>query len=90
MSQSDFYVFLPSDDSSRSDNQTKVSRNTLTNYRTTLPSPLDLNGEWEVALVELMYTKSWFNFPKTELIHFYYYDVTPRQKWVQTVKIQHV
>lgn len=71
MSSSDFYIFLPSEVS-----RDPARRNTLSQYRTTLPSPLDLNGEWEVSLVEIMYTKSWLSFPVSEEIGFDFFTIT--------------
>lgn len=79
MSVSDFYVFLPSDMS-----KLPGERNTLSHYRTRLPVPIDLGGSWEVALVELMYTKSWLNFPVKDTITFSRYELNPvTQKYWQ-------
>lgn len=50
-----FYVTLPS--SVRSTYFT----NTLADYVTHLPRAIELDGAWEVALVELSFTKSWYN-----------------------------
>ena len=35
--------------------------NTLTNFKTKLAQPLELIGEWEVALSEFQYPRSWYN-----------------------------
>ncbi len=37
--------------------------NTLTEYKVRLPQPLTLQGEWEVALVEITYPHRWYNVP---------------------------
>ena len=47
-----FYLFLPSNTN---------EDNTLTKFTTKLPETMRLDGEWEVSLVELTYTRSWFN-----------------------------
>ena len=39
------------------------SANTLTNFKTKLAQPLELIGEWEVALSEFQYPRSWYNLP---------------------------
>ncbi len=48
----DFYVTLPSN--------SQVG-NTLSDFRVRLPYTLTLPGDWEVALVELMYPHTWAN-----------------------------
>ena len=35
--------------------------NKLTNFKTKLAQPLELIGEWEVALSEFQYPRSWYN-----------------------------
>ena len=50
----DFYLYLPSNTGDYIDN-------TLSHYRVKLPEKLDLQGEWEVALVEISYPATWFN-----------------------------
>ena len=35
--------------------------NTLTNFKTKLAQPVELTGDWEVALAELQYPRSWYN-----------------------------
>ena len=51
-----FYVTLPSDSS-----QKFFSGNKIYHFITQLPSPIELNGEWEVGLSEIIYPHSWFN-----------------------------
>jgi len=51
----DFFITLPS-------NVTGHPDNTPSNYTTTLPAPLELSGNWEVALLETHYFKDWPNF----------------------------
>ena len=48
----DFFVTLPS-------NVPGHPENTPSNYTTTLPTPLELAGSWEVALLETHYFKHW-------------------------------
>ncbi len=50
----DFYLTLPSNNTSAEDNQTN-------RFVTRLPQKLQLNGKWEVALVEIQYPYSWNN-----------------------------
>lgn len=51
-----FYVTLPSNSS-----MSYYPQNTLTHYHTKLPHALDLKGEWEVGLAELLYPHTWYN-----------------------------
>ena len=39
-------------------------KNTPGQYETTLATPLDLPGEWEVALIDITYPHSWINLKK--------------------------
>ena len=52
----DFYIVLPSNVPANDDVTNKTSC-----YRTYFPSPLELNEQWEVALVQINYPHSWFN-----------------------------
>jgi hypothetical protein len=56
-----FYVNLPSNASLK-----VYPNNTLANYTTRLPNIIELLGRWEVALVELVYPKTWYNIMKGE------------------------
>lgn len=51
-----FYVTLPSDSSLKYFPQNKISH-----FVTRLPVPIDLQGEWEVGLTEMIYSHSWSN-----------------------------
>ena len=53
-----FYVTLPSGVKS------VYHDNVLSDYVTHLPRTVELDGKWEVALVEFHFTKSWFNVHK--------------------------
>lgn len=55
----DFYVTLPSNSSFE-----YFPDNTASNFRTHLRRPIDLEGDWEVGLVEFHYPNSWDNVPK--------------------------
>jgi len=48
------YLTLPS-------NTTDFPSNTTAEFRVRLPNPLELDGEWEMALVEIQYPYSWNN-----------------------------
>lgn len=56
MENTQFYVWLPSNSS-----MNVFPSNTLAEYRVHLPQPLQLTGEWEVALTEIQYPHSWNN-----------------------------
>ena len=47
---SDFYLTLPSNSS-----MDYYKGNSLVNFTTRLPNAIDLNGDWEVGLVEIRY-----------------------------------
>lgn len=51
---SEFFVTLPS-------NIDQFPNNTTANFRVRLPQKIALDGDWEVALVEIMYPHSWNN-----------------------------
>ncbi len=51
-----FYMTLPSNASMKT-----YPNNTLSHYYTTLPKRVRLEGEWECGLVEVHYTRSWYN-----------------------------
>ncbi|CAH1240726.1 Hypp6082 [Branchiostoma lanceolatum] len=51
-----FYVTLPSDGS-----MDVYPDNTLSTYMTKLSHPIDMKGEWQVALAEIQYPHTWMN-----------------------------
>ena len=57
--QSNFFLTLPSNSSSKWFKDNKPQ-----NYKVQLPQPLELEGKWEAALVELQYPRSWINMEK--------------------------
>ena len=56
-----FYVTLPSNAS-----MDTYPNNTVTDYATKLPHPLELDGQWEVGLVEMTYPITWYNVERGE------------------------
>ena len=56
MATSQFYVTLPNTSSSQF-----FPDNKLSSFTTNLHTPLRLNGDWEVALVEINYPRTWYN-----------------------------
>lgn len=57
MNNDDFYITLPSNTS-----YAKTGKvNTTSNFRVTLPQRIHLEGEWYVALSEIIYPYSWAN-----------------------------
>jgi hypothetical protein len=55
---SDFYLTLPSNSS-----MSFYPENTLSSFTTRLPNSIDLDGDWEVGLVEIQYPHNWYNVP---------------------------
>lgn len=55
----DFYLYLPS-------NTGDYVQNTLSSFKVRLPQKIDLDGEWEVALVEIGYPFTWLNVSNEE------------------------
>ncbi|GBM37872.1 hypothetical protein AVEN_193390-1 [Araneus ventricosus] len=51
-----FYVTLPSDSSLR-----YFPNNKISSFVTQLPSPIILEGKWEVGLAEIIYPHTWYN-----------------------------
>lgn len=58
---SDFYLTLPSNSS-----MDVYPENTMANFKTKLPSRVELTGRWEVGLVEIQYPHSWYNLSEVE------------------------
>jgi len=63
-----FYVTLPSNTNS------DYFENTIANYKTKLASRLQLNGNWEVGLSSISYTRTWNNIIYDEIIKIAYYS----------------
>src|ERR1700678_2892077 len=55
-SQDNFYISLPSNSSFKF-----FPNNTLANFRVMLARPLQLTGNYEVALVEMYFSRAWSN-----------------------------
>ena len=53
-----FYLVLPSNSSMQF-----YPNNTITQYKTKLQTAIELTGEWEVALAEMTFPKSWSTIP---------------------------
>ncbi|RWS04209.1 uncharacterized protein B4U79_11400 [Dinothrombium tinctorium] len=62
-----FTITLPS-------NVTSFQDNTMAAFRTILPKKITLDGDWEVGLAEISYTKSWFNLSENQEISLYTKD----------------
>ncbi len=63
MSNTDFLVTLPSNS-----NMSTHPTNEPANYTVKLSEPLNLEGDWEAALVSVQYTPTWLTFNKTQTI----------------------
>jgi len=57
-----FYLTLPSNSSFQF-----YPDNTLTRYFTQLPQPMELQGAWEVGLVEIQYPHTWCNIQEDQI-----------------------
>jgi len=63
-----FYLTLPSDSSSK-----YFPENTAASFKTKLSERIDLDGDYEFGLAQLLYPHSWFNFDNSDgryRIHF--------------------
>ena len=69
-----FYMTLPSNASMKI-----YPNNTVAKYTTQLPTNVELDGEWEVALTEIMYNNKWANISGEWLR--YYESGSWSQKW---------
>ena len=58
---SDFYLTLPSNSS-----MSVYPYNTMANFKTKLPNRIELDGRWEVGLVEMQYPHTWYNLREGE------------------------
>jgi hypothetical protein len=65
MDRDDFYIHLPSNVARSYPNQMD---NTVANFVTNLAQKQNLSGDWEVGLVEMSYTKSWYNLPEDQKV----------------------
>ena len=60
---SDFYLTLPSNSS-----MDIHPDNTMANFKTRLPNRVELEGRWEVGMVEIQYPHTWYNLREDEEI----------------------
>jgi hypothetical protein len=66
MSGRQFYVTLPGN--------VNQPGNTIANYVTALPNRVELDGEWEVSLVEIAYPVGWNNLSEGEDFQLFNWD----------------
>ena len=66
------YISLPS-------NSKNGTENTTTKYITNFDVPIKLEGSYEVAIVEAIYTQSWFL--EVGYIHYSYADFVTNKSW---------
>ena len=57
----DFYLTLPSNSS-----MDVYPNNTMANFKTKLPNRIELEGRWEVGMVEMQYPHTWYNLREEE------------------------
>jgi hypothetical protein len=68
--ENDFYITLPSNVQTYN----YFPENTIANYKTKLASRVVLPGKWEVGLVEMSYTISWYNNFNAQSINLLFYE----------------
>lgn len=72
MDSNQFYLTLPSNSD---------PKNTASTFTTNLPRLIDLSGDWEVGLAEIIYANSWYNIAQAQnVIQFFDVDNNVRQK----------
>ncbi len=71
-----FYIHLVSN----TPNQI-VSGNNIANFITKLPKKINLSDLWEVALTEISYTKSWYNYLKIKKLELLLTNLYQKQKY---------
>ena len=71
--ENEFQLTLPSNASI-----TFSPDNKPANYTTTPPTPISLEGEWEVALIDIQYPHNWMNITKDVYIIFLF-DTTSKE-----------
>ena len=71
------YVTLPSN------TRDYTQRNKTNSFRVQLPEPLQLQGKWEVALVDFQYPLSWRNIAGKHTIRVQYVTKSGQMAWVQ-------
>ena len=85
--QADIYVTLPS-------HVPGVPGNKPSNFKTVLPTPLKLNGAWELALLETDYSHQIPNFMATTIVVICTEDIVkpqgdqPQPYWMQPQSLQ--
>ena len=75
--ENEFQLTLPSNASI-----TFSPDNKPANYTTTLPSPISLEGEWEVALIDIQYPHNWMNITNDVYIIFLF-DIKSKDKGIR-------
>lgn len=69
MEESGFFVTLPSNSSKH-----VYPNNTISCYTTKFAKPIELTGDWEVALTEVQYPHTWYTLKEKEAEFFVHYD----------------
>jgi hypothetical protein len=74
----EFYVTLPSNSSMK-----YYPDNTLCTFTTILPHVIELQGNWEVGLVEIQYPYNWYNIPTDIDARTFNLSVQTENGWVE-------
>ena len=77
-----FYLTLPSDSSKR-----YYPENTTACFKTKLSDRIDLDGEYEVGLAQLIYPRSWYNFNNRDKSLFVGYQPYDGAEVVQVFRV---
>ena len=79
MAENNFYANLSSNTTSSTSFNNKIG-----NFVTRLPRKINLGEDWEVALTEISYTKSWYNIFEDQRIKLVYKShETKNSKWIK-------
>ena len=67
INRSEFQIVLPSNSSA-----SYYTSNTPANFKTKLAMPIQLSGDWEMAIVDIQYTHSWINIKNPIKLGFFF------------------
>jgi len=70
---SHFYLTLPSNSSMK-----YYPDNTLAQFKTRLLSTIDLTGDWECGLSEIIYSNSWMSIARDQWVTVYFVNDNPK------------
>ena len=79
-----FHMILPSNSSMNT-----FLHNKATHYVTTLSKRIELNGDWEVALSEILFQRTWYHILEDDAQHTYveHYNAGQRRRYVSSRRL---